>query len=208
MRFILLSSRCLFFLAFSCVGFLISDWRCECKADLIFVENFQDDVDPTFPGFDSSIFLHNIVGPNSFIDVPQNVVPPSPDHAFFMGASTTDMITFNLMAGQSVDSASIWMTGTGGGAAGVTFLGTNGSLGFTTVIQDNFQQFSVGPADNLGEITGILLGLPLPPDPPGPGQEAYYDDITIHVIPEPSAVLGLASLILLALQHRRREKIR
>lgn len=191
--------RC--FLTVFCMFAMLALWRSECRADFTLVEDFQDDSNPSLPGFGSSVFVHNFVGSNYLLKDPTPVIPPSPAHALFMGAATTDSVTFTLLAGQSVDSASVWMTGTGGGAAGVTFFGTNKSLDFSTTVQDSFQQFSVTPADNLGEITGILLGAPLPPL--GPGQEAYYDDITIHVVPEPSA-LGFLPLALLAVQRYRR----
>ncbi len=167
-----------------------------------YLEDFEDDIlGNTVGGFANAVFAHTIVGPNSFItdDSFSAAIPPSLHHQFFMGAATADDVTFLLPAGQTVDYASLWMTGTGGGAAGVTFGGTNGNATFNTVSQDLYQFFDTTGA-GIGSITSITLNLPLLPDPPGPGPEALYDDLYIHVVPEPSTVVlavlgGVACLL-------------
>jgi hypothetical protein len=179
----------------------------------IYVEDFEDDnLGNTVGAFATAVFVHNVVGPNSFItdDNFSIAVPPSLHHQFFMGAgtggigATTDDITFVLPAGQYVTYASVEMTGTGGGAAGVTFMGDLGSASFNTTAQDLYQFFDTTSL-NLGKITQITLNFPLLPDPPGPGPEALYDDITIHVVPEPSSwILAAGALLGLAGLSRRR----
>ena len=165
----------------------------------LIIEDFEDDNIPGAPGFASSVFNHNILGPNSFLTAPF-FLPPSPAHALFLGALTTDHITFSLNPGEWVSSAGVWLTGTGGGGAGVTFLGTNGNLSFATATQDQFVYVAVSPLDNLGPIIGILLGDPIPP---GFGPEGMYDNVTIDVVPEPTSA-GLVTVALVAAGLRRR----
>ncbi len=173
-------------------------------ANVIYLEDFEDDNVPGAPNFASSVFVHNVAGPNSFFTVPF-FPTPSPPHAFFMGVQTTDLVTFNLNPGQTVESAEVWITATGGGVAGVTFLGSNGMMAtFQTAIQDNFQLFSVDPSHGLGDIIGVLLG-DVPPSPPAPGQEAMYDNLRITVVPEPSsfALIGCVAMISSSMRRRR-----
>lgn len=161
------------------------------RANIVLVEDFEDDINPGAAGFDTMFFDHNIVGQNWALVAP--AIPlPSPPHALFLGADTTDWVTFTLGPGLWVQSAEVWMTGTGGGEAGVTFLGSIGSISFSTNAQDNLQLFSVGPADNLGEIIGVILG----DLPPLVGQEAFYDNLAITVVPEPSALALLGSILI------------
>jgi MYXO-CTERM domain-containing protein len=181
--------------------------------DINYVEDFEDDnLGNTAGDFATAVFKHNIVGANSFItdDTPPLPIPPSIHHQFFMGAATSDDITFTLPAGQYVIDASVAMTGTGGGAAAVTFMGDQGSHSFTTTFQDLYQSFATTGL-NLGKITQITLNLPLLPDPPGPGPEALYDDIMIHVVPEPSSLIlaagALLGLVGIARLRRRSEPL-
>jgi hypothetical protein len=162
-----------------------------------YLEDFEDDVLGNMVGnFAASVFMHNIVGPNSSIvdDTFPLPIPPSLHHQFFMGAVTTDDVTFDLPAGKTVDYASVWMTGTGGGAAGVTFNGTLGSASFNTTSQDLYVFFDTTGA-NLGDIVSVTLNFPAPPDPPGPGLEALYDDLFINVVPEPSGAMLAAGAL-------------
>lgn len=171
-------------------------------ANIIYVEDFEDDNIPGAANFASSIFLHGVVGPNWFFNVPF-FGAPSPPHALFLGAQTNDFVTFNLNPGQTVQSAEISMTGTGGGWAGVTFVGTLGVLNFSTMLpQDTFQLFSVGPADGLGDIVSVVLG----DVPPGTGPEALYDDLRITVVPEPSSFL--LGVVIMGCNAMRRSKIK
>ena len=100
------------------------------------------------------------------------------------------------------------MTGTGGGSAGVTFYGTNGSFDYLVQTQDDYDYFDTAGL-NLGTITMIELNLPIYPlGLPNPGPESLYDDVTIHVIPEPStwilAAVAFASWGLIRLRRDRR----
>lgn len=169
------------------------------SAALIYTEDFEDDNIPGAPGFASTVFTHAISGPNSFILAPF-FPTPSPFHALFLGALTADDVTFSIAPGEKVESASLWMTGTGGGWAGVSFVGTLGTANFTTIAQDSFQFFSVDPSSGIGDIVRIVLG----DGPPLTGQEAFYDDISIGVVPEPSAVF-LTAIGSAALTLRRRK---
>jgi hypothetical protein len=67
---------------------------------------------------------------------------------------------------------------------------------FSTITQDSFQLFSVDPSSGIGDVVSIVLGV----GPPSPGQEAFYDDISIRVVPEPSTAIltaiGFTGLVL------------
>jgi len=168
-------------------------------AAIIHTEDFEDDNVPGAPGFASTVFVHNIAGPNALITAPF-FPTPSPPHALFLGAVTTDFVTFVLAPGEEVESASLWMTGTGGGWAGVSFVGSMGSVDFTTFSQDNFQFFSVDPSNGIGDVVSIVLGV----GPPISGQEALYDNISIRVVPEPgSALMVMVGLPGFAFSRRR-----
>lgn len=163
-----------------------------------YVEDFEDDIlGNTVAGYATTVFTHNFAGTNFFLtdDSFSPAIPPSLHHQLFMGADTTDLITFTLPAGSVVDYASLWMTGTGGGRASVEFVDANLlTLRFETLSQDVYQFFDT-TGSGLGDIIAIVLNVP-PPPPFSPGMEALYDDITIHVIPEPST--GVLSIVALA----------
>lgn len=180
---------------FVAVTIMVFAMSAKASAALVYTEDFEDDNIPGAPGFASSIFVHGIAGPNAFITTPF-FPTPSPVHALFMGAQTTDNVTFTLAPGDKIESASLWMTGTGGGWAGVSFIGSLGVANFSTITQDSFQLFSVDPSSGIGDVVSIVLGV----GPPSPGQEAFYDDISIRVVPEPStailAAIGFTGLVL------------
>ncbi|MBX3423105.1 MAG: hypothetical protein KF752_16230 [Pirellulaceae bacterium] len=167
-------------------------------ANVVYTEDFEHDLIPGAPGFASAIFQHNVAGLNSFFATPFFPTPSAP-HALFLGALTTDSIIFTLAPGEKVQTAEVWITGTGGGWAGVTFMGTLGSVNHSTITQDLFQLFSAGPADNIGDIIGVMLGdVPI-----GSGQEAMYDNLRIRVIPEPSSLaFALVGLSLVSRRYR------
>lgn len=168
------------------------------KAAIVYTEDFEDDNIPGAPGFASSVFSHLLSGPNAFLTVP-HIVPPSPRHVLFLGAVSADSVGFTLNPGERVEAASLWMTGTGGGWSGVTFNGTLGSLNFTSFLQDSFQLVSVDPSSGIGDVVSIVLGV----GPPLQGQEAYYDDISIRVVPEASSgLLALVGLVGLRLRRK------
>ncbi len=186
-------------LAVSFLGLLLST---NANAAYIYTEDFEDDNIAGAPGFASSVFIHTVAGINSQFNQPAPIaLPPSPPDVLFLGAATTDMVTFALNPGEAVESAEVWMTGTGGGWAGVTFVGSLGSRSFITNLpQDSFQLFSVSPGDGIGQIQSVILGDNIPPLS---GQEAYYDDLRISVVPEPSVGLLLATIVVGIVATRR-----
>jgi hypothetical protein len=170
-----------------------------------YVEDFEDDIlGPTVPGFASSIFNHNLAGPNWLFLDDSNPLPifPSPHWSMLVGAATSDLITFTLPPGKYIDYAAVWMTGTGGGYAGVTFYGQNGfTAQFGTMTQDLFQLFDT-TGSGIDKVIAIQLALPATP---GFGPEGLYDNVIIQVVPEPASwALAGALAVALAYAARRR----
>lgn len=82
-----------------------------------------------------------------------------------------------------MDDGDRWWKGIGG-----VFLDSNLQvLRFETLLQDSYQKFDT-TGSILSDIIAIRLNSP-PPMPFSPGMEALYDDLEIHVIPEPSTFL-------------------
>jgi MYXO-CTERM domain-containing protein len=189
--------------------FLVAVTLCTpAAAATTYVEDFEDDVlGNMVAGYDTAVFSHLFAGTNFALtdDTFSPAVPPSLHHQLFMGADTTDAVTFTLPAGSVVTYAGVWMTGTGGGRASVEFIDSNLQvLRFESLLQDSYQLFDT-TGSLLGNIVGIRLNSP-PPPPFSPGMEALYDDLTITVIPEPStgALAALALVGLAAFARRRR----
>jgi hypothetical protein len=164
---------------------------------ILVTEDFQVAGDPDVPGFDP-IFNHQIgldelgrpYSPHSRLDSGRFT---SPGHSLFVG-SGTDYVTFNLGSGEYVDYVGVWTTCyQDSPPAYFHVIGTEGDLlqqipgGFMLP----FVRFDTS-AVNLGAITEIRLT----------GPEAYFDDLTINIVPEPGAICLFAMGGLLLTRRR------
>ncbi len=169
---------------------------------LLITEDFQAAGNPAVPGFDP-VFNHRIgldeFGWNSVFYTSFSTGRfTSEAHSLFL-APGTDYVTFNLGAGQYVDHVEVWMTSNQSSPeAYFHVIGTEGEMikhvggGFSTPLS-RFDTLSA----NLGVITEIRLT----------GYEGYFDDLTISVVPEPTAICLLAIGILLLLRQGWRSRL-
>ena len=143
------------------------------QADVsIHIEDFMEDGDP---GFDP-LFNHDFHGYNG-----QNPSWTFWFEGILITSRTTDKITFNLDPGQTVSYASLDVTG---GGAEVRFVGVVGELNFSNVDVPGIVSYEAN--SEIGPIVAIELS----------SWEGVFDNVTIHVVPEPSAA---AACILMCL---------
>jgi len=152
---------------------------------VVYVENFEDDSNPTEPGFASSIFNHNILPVDGW-GLLDDVGPPFPSgYALYLWPAI-DEITFDLGPGEYVDYAAIdfqdW-----GGATTFDVIGTLDS--FSVQTSSSAWQTVDTTGQNLGQITMVRLS----------SYEGGFDNLTINVVPEPATILlfGLGTLAVL-----------
>ena len=135
------------------------------QADVsIHIEDFMEDGEP---GFDP-LFNHDFHGYNG----------QDPSWTFWFEriliySQTTDEITFNLTSGQSVAYASLDITGGGGE---VHFVGSDGELSFSNDDMPEIVTYEAN-RNEIGSIVAIKLS----------SWQGVFDNVTIHVVPEPSA---------------------
>lgn len=149
------------------------------KAEVIYIEDFTEDGEP---GFDP-MFTHNLSGDNG----------QDPNWMFWFGdlllmSRTTDKITFNLEAGQSVSYASLDVTG---GGAEVRFVGVDWELNFSN---DDVSGIVIYEAtrDEIGAIVAVELC----------SWEGRFDNATIQVVPEPSVTTAFIIMCVIGCMAR------
>ncbi len=155
----------------------------------VYVEDFEDDSNPSQPGLASSIFNHNLLPVDGW-GLLDDVGPPYPTgYALYLWPAI-DEITFDLGPGEYVDYAAIdfqdWL-----GATTFEVIGTLGS--FSVESSSMAWQTVDTTGQNLGQIMMVRLT----------SNEGGFDNLTINVVPEPATLL-LFALGGLALLRKRR----
>ena len=142
------------------------------QADVsIYVEDFMEDGEPGFdPLFNHDLYDDNGQDPSWMFWFEQILIFPH----------TTDEITFNLGPGQAVSYASLEVTS---GGAEVRFVGTEGELNFSNVDVPGIVIYEA-TRDEIGPIVAIELR----------SGQGCFDNISIHVVPEPRVAYGLIIL--------------
>jgi hypothetical protein len=176
-------------------GLLVMLTLCQPVYALIYVEDFEHDFNPGEGGFASSIFDHKI---EPMLEVRNPYYSFSlisgnqTDFSLFL-SFMVDEITFSLEPGQYIESASIRLNGMNG-LATFTAIGTEDIFTVSTSEHRWITVDTLNSPTDIGAITGITLEGSL---------NGHFDDLEIHVVPEPATVL-LFGLGALALRRRRK----
>jgi len=154
---------------------------------VLYVEDFEDDSNPSLPGFASEIFQHNIVpipGVGYAVWEISDIVSPPSGNALNLWPAL-DEITFDLGPGEYVDYASIDFADWGGGTT-FRVIGTLGTYSAFAPMQGWGSANTDEPI--FGQITMIKLS----------SFEGGFDNLTINVVPEPATLLllGLGAALL------------
>ena len=151
------------------------------QADVIYIEDFEDYQGNA--GFDP-LFNHSFNGASwSIID---SSYYPENGEVLMLHQQTEDHVTFNLPPGQHITYASVdawvWNSPALDNDYSIDFVGQNGVETVFLEHTEDYQPFGMS-SEAIGYITEIRLHSST--------AESFYDNITIHVVPEPSCFMLL-----------------
>ena len=154
-------------------------WPATAQADLaIHIEDFEEDGEPGFdPLFNHDFWREDGETPSG------GIAGLELNWMLMLAFGTTDTITFNLDPDQPVVYASVECLG---GDYWVRFVGLDTDVTFTGVSYPEINIYEASSTE-IGEIVAIELM----------SAQGRYDNVTIYVVPEPSAPITL--LIVLAM---------
>jgi len=180
-------------LHFVLLGLLAILTLCQPAWALVYVEDFEDDLNPGQAGFASAIFDHDVepmLGARN-PDWGFSLISSNPTNYCLYLSFMEDEITFSLDPDQYIESASINLNGMNGPANFVA-IGTEDIFSASAGLHDGgwiTADTSTSPVD-IGAIMAITLQ----------GFNGQFDDlmINVNVVPEPATVLlfGLGALVL------------
>ncbi len=172
----------------------------------LYVEDFEDDSNPSLPGFSSQIFQHTILPPLGGLPGDENWFFGDNDgrHPYYLALNPgIDEVTFSLGADEYVDYASVKLINWSIGETVFEAIGTLGTYSVTiSDFYDPSESLSSWPfTDTSGANIGKIEKIRLISD------HGAFDNLTINVVPEPTTFLLFAlGGLMLGRKHRRLKK--